>query len=216
MGTQERRERERQELRTKILDAARALFAAEGYDAVTMRKIAEQIEYSPTAIYQHFEDKSALMAELCRHDFREFATHFAAAAALEDPIERLRAAGRAYFDFAIEFPQHYRLMFMADRPQVPPNEGEKDDPAQNAYVFLYATVEEAIAKGLLRPELSDAALASQTIWAATHGVASLEIAFGHERDWVDWCPLRQRQEMLLETVLRGMLKDPVRYLGKAG
>jgi AcrR family transcriptional regulator len=215
MGTQERRERERQELRTKILDAARALFATEGYDAVTMRKIAEKIEYSATAIYQHFADKDALMAELCRHDFREFATHFAAAAALADPIERLIGASRAYFGFASEFPQHYRLMFMAARPQVQPNEGERDDPAQNAYVFLFATVTEAIEKGFFRPELSDAALVSQTIWAAAHGVASLEIAFKHEREWVDWCPLWHRQQMILEMVLRGMLKDPERHLGKA-
>src|SRR5215470_5502817 len=117
MGTQERRERERQELRTKILDAARELFAAEGYDAVTMRKIAERIEYSATAIYQHFEDKDALLQELCRHDFREF---------------------------AVECPQQYRFMFMSARPQVIPDESEANDPAQNAYVFLHATVDEAI------------------------------------------------------------------------
>jgi hypothetical protein len=104
---------------------------------------------------------------------------------------------------------------MAPRPHVTPHEGERDDPAQNAYVFLHATIKEAIEKGLFRSEYADAALTSQTIWAATHGVASLEIAFGHERDWVDWCPLRQRQEMLLDTILRAMLKDPDRYLGKA-
>jgi AcrR family transcriptional regulator len=214
MGTQERRERERQDLRTKILDAARELFATEGYDAVTMRKIAEKIEYSATAIYQHFEDKDTLLAELCKHDFRDFAAHFAKAAAMEDPVLRLRAAGRAYFDFANECPQHYRFMFMAVRPGVAPGEGERDDPAQNAYVFLRATVEEAIAKGLFRPELTDAELASQTIWAATHGVASLEIAFGNERDWLDWRELRQRQEMLMDTLWRGMLRHPEHYLEK--
>jgi len=214
MGTQERRERERQEMRTKILDAARELFAAEGYEAVTMRSIADKIEYSATAIYQHFADKDALVSELCRHDFRGFASHFGRAAAIEDPVLRLREAGRAYFAFAVEYPQHYRLMFMAARPTVSPQEGERDDPAQNAYVFLRATVEEAIQRGLFRPELSDAELASQTIWAATHGVASLEIAFGHERDWVDWRPLQQRQEGLMDALLRGMLKDPDHYLGK--
>jgi AcrR family transcriptional regulator len=214
MGTLERREREKQELRTKILDAARELFAVEGYEAVTMRAIADKIEYSATAIYKHFADKDALLAELCRHDFRSFAAHFASAAAVEDPVERLRAAGRAYFDFAMEHPQHYRLMFMAQRPEVAPQEGEKEDPAQNAYVFLFATVEEAIKKGLFRPEHSDPALASQTIWAATHGVAALDIAFGCGREWVDWRPIRQRQDALIDTILRGMLKDPDHYLGK--
>ena len=214
MGVLERREREKQELRTKILDAARELFVAEGYDAVTMRAVAEKIEYSATAIYKHFADKDALVAELCRHDFRNFAAHFARAASVEDPVERLRAAGRAYFDFAVEYPQHYRLMFMAARPQIAPEEGEREDPAQNAYVFLRATVQDAIQQGLFRPEFSDAELASQTIWAATHGVAALEIAFGHATDWVDWRPLRQRQEMLIDTIFRGMLKNPERYLGK--
>jgi AcrR family transcriptional regulator len=214
MGTHERRERERQELRTKILDAARELFVAEGYDAVTMRKIAEKIEYSATAIYQHFADKDALVAELCRHDFRSFAAHFGRAAAEQDPVDRLRASGRAYFDFAVEYPQHYRLMFMLAHPDVAPEEGERDDPAQNAYVFLRATVEEAIQKGLFRPEFSDPELASQTIWAAVHGAAALEIAFGCGKDWVDWRPLRQRQEKMLDAILLAVLKDPVHYLAK--
>lgn len=216
MGTQERRERERLELRTKILDAARELFGTEGYDAVTMRKIAEKIEYSATALYQHFDDKDTLLAELCKHDFRNFAAHFAKAAAMDDPVLRLRASGQAYFEFAVECPQQYRFMFMTVRPQVAPDEGERDDPAQNAYVFLRATVEDAIARGLFRPELTDAELVSQTIWAATHGVAALEIAFGHERDWVDWRELRQRQDMLMDTILRGMLRHPEHYLEKGG
>jgi AcrR family transcriptional regulator len=216
MGTQERRERERQELRTKILDAARELFATEGYDAVTMRKIAEKIEYSATAIYQHFADKDALVAELCKHDFRSFAAHFGRAASEEDPIVRLRAAGRAYFDFAAEHPQHYRLMFMAARPGVAPQEGERDDPAQNAYVFLRATVEDAIQKGLFRPEFSNPELASQTIWAAVHGVVALEIAFGQEKHWVDWHPLRERQEHMLDAILFAVTKNPARHLAKGG
>jgi AcrR family transcriptional regulator len=214
LGTQERRERERQELRTKILDAARELFATEGYEAVTMRKIAERIEYSATAIYQHFADKEALVAELCRHDFRSFASHFAQAASEEDPVHRMRAAGRAYFDFAVEFPQQYRFMFMSTRPEVAPQEGEREDPAQNAYVFLLATVNEAIEKGLLRPEHSDPELVSQMIWAAVHGVAALEVSFGQTKDWVDWRPLRQRQEQMLDAVLFALLKDPSRYLEK--
>src|SRR5215213_11936500 len=69
MGTRERRDREREEIRAKILDAARDLFASQGYEAVSMRKIAEAIEYSPTAIYVHFDDKADLMRELCIRDF---------------------------------------------------------------------------------------------------------------------------------------------------
>ena len=69
MGLKERREREREEVRGKILDAARELFVAEGYAAVTMRKIAAAIEYSPTAIYLHFRDKEAVINAICDTDF---------------------------------------------------------------------------------------------------------------------------------------------------
>jgi AcrR family transcriptional regulator len=69
MGTLQRRERERNEVRSLIMDTARRLFAAEGYHAVSMRRIADAIEYSPTAIYVHFKDKDSLIRELCAEDF---------------------------------------------------------------------------------------------------------------------------------------------------
>src|SRR5581483_625039 len=112
MGPSDRREREKQEVRRKILDAARELFVTVGYDAVTMRKIAEKIEYSPTAIYLHFKDKEELIQELCENDFYSFSVHFASVNAIEDPEERLRAAGQVYVDFALACPNQYRLMFM--------------------------------------------------------------------------------------------------------
>ena len=76
MGTKERRDRERRELRKKILAAARELFVEQGYDAVTMRKIAQAIEYSPTAIYLHFKDKMAVMRALCDQDYLALAKRF--------------------------------------------------------------------------------------------------------------------------------------------
>jgi AcrR family transcriptional regulator len=202
----ERREREKQGLRTKILDAARELFVTEGYDAVTMRKVAEKIEYSPTAIYLHFKDKDALVTELCHHDFRAFAEGFLEVARIPDPVVRLRKAGWEYLAFATEHPQQYRLMFMTPHPPVRPEEGATEDPAQNAYVFLRATVQEAIDQGRLRPELTDAELVAQTIWAVTHGVVSLEIAKGCETEWVHWRPLADRMRMIVDVVLESMLR----------
>jgi AcrR family transcriptional regulator len=211
MGTTERREREKQELRTKILDAARELFAAEGYEAVTMRKIAERIEYSATAIYAHFKDKNALIRELCEEDFSSFAQAFVEFLAIEDPIERMRRAGVAYVDFAINNPQHYRLMFMTVRP---PIEGEDasgaKDPGRNAYAFLRTTVADAIEKGLLRPELANADLVAQTIWAALHGIVALHITACRPKDeWMDWAPLADRRALMSEVVLRGLLREPL-------
>src|SRR5690349_17454673 len=104
MGMKERREREKELVRGKILDAARALFVEVGYDAVTMRKIAAAIEYSPTAIYLHFRDKKSVMQALCDADFLRLAKRFRTIARVVDPIERLRAAGLAYAEFALRHP----------------------------------------------------------------------------------------------------------------
>src|SRR4051794_31634463 len=99
MGSQERREREREATRAKIMAAARDLFAREGYEAVSMRRIAEVIEYSPTAIYVHFKDKDALFRELCAHDFGRLAEVFAQLSRVADPVERVRQIGLAYVRF---------------------------------------------------------------------------------------------------------------------
>ena len=79
MGLKERRVREKEVVRGKILDAARELFVAEGYEAVTMRKIAQAIEYSPTAIYLHFRDKEAVINAICDTDFLKLATRWSRA-----------------------------------------------------------------------------------------------------------------------------------------
>ena len=76
MGTKERREREKVALKELIIDAARELFTEHGYDAVTVRMIADRIEYSTTALYVHFKDKEALLREICRTDFDQLAAVF--------------------------------------------------------------------------------------------------------------------------------------------
>src|SRR5262249_50434248 len=112
MGIVERREREREEVRRKILDSARDLFAKEGYDRVTMRRIAEAIEYSPTTIYNHFEDKDDVVHSLCDEDFTRLLGALQAQAPPDDPVEAIRQLGRAYARFGIDYPNHYRFMFM--------------------------------------------------------------------------------------------------------
>ncbi len=206
-GPSDRREREKKELRGRILDAARELFAQQGYDAVTMRKIAERIEYSPTAIYLHFKDKDELIVELCRNDFVAFAQAFLEFASVPDPVERLRRSAWAYLSFAAEHPQHYKLMFMTRRPEGRDAEGDPQDPALNAYVFLRQTVAQAIAEGRFREGVTDVDLVAQTLWAATHGVVSLEIAKGNEKKWVDWRPLRQRMETMVDLLISRLVKE---------
>jgi AcrR family transcriptional regulator len=208
LGITERRERERKEIREKILDAARELFISEGYEAVTMRKIAEKIEYSPTAIYFHFRDKETLLRELCDADFATLSAEFQKIGRIPDPIDRLRRIGRAYVGFAVSFPNHYRLMFMTPHPVASCSDERqaiRGNPEEDAYAFLRVTVEEAIAAGRLKPEYSDAELVSQMVWAGTHGVVSLQIAKRHD-DWVDWRDVTTTAYELIEVMIRGLVE----------
>lgn len=207
MGTTERRDRERQEMQTLILDAARELFATEGYEAVTMRKIAERIEYSPTSIYFHFKDKLALLRSLVDRDFAAFAQVLQQTADVKDAIERLRRLGYAYVDFALRYPNHYRFLFMTAHPAMAPEESaiQKGNPDQDAYALLRATVVEAIAQGRLAPDLDDPDLVSQLAWGAASGVVGLHNVKCNDA-WVDWRPPQQVARRLIDVALEGMLR----------
>lgn len=211
MGVQERRAREKSETRDKILDAAREMFASEGYEGVSMRKLAEKIEYSPTAIYAYFSDKEDLFHQLCQEDFGRLAQAFHSTAMPTDPIERMREIGRIYVEFGTRFPNHYKLMFMTPHPPGEFDESDletKGNPESDAYTLLKLTVNEAIGAGLFREEIANVDLISQTLWATAHGVISLQIAKCNDSAWVDWRPMEERSAIALDAVLRGLLKNP--------
>ena len=205
MGTIERRERERLEMRGRIMDAARDLFAREGYDAVSMRRVAEAIEYSPTAIYVHFRDKQDLMFQICRADFATLARSMVDLQQVENPIERIKRMGHAYIRFGVEHPNHYRLMFMT-RVDLPPEVVLQDDNHGNvdrdSYALLKLTCRQAIDRGLVRPEYRDADLVAQMFWAAVHGVASLQITKAND-PWMDWAGLDRLADAVVDSILRG-------------
>jgi AcrR family transcriptional regulator len=210
MGLKERRQRERDEVRGKIMDAARELFAAEGIEAVSMRKIADAVEYSPTIIYQHFVDKDALLRELCGEDFGALADTFGEIASVTDPIERIEQIGLAYGRFGIEHPNHYRLMFMTpfhgkklDAEEM----SKKGNPDEDGYAFLRQAVTEALAAGRYRSGLTNADLISQVFWAAVHGLVSLQITKAND-PWLEWQPFEKRMQLMLDTLQRGMAKLP--------
>src|SRR5579864_4043697 len=140
MGVRERRQRERQELRRAILDTAREIAAAEGWTAVTIRRVAEKIEYSPPVLYEHFSSKEEIVIELLREGFRRMLAEMRAARdAQKDPVDALLAIGQAYWSFSVAHPEmhlgmHGETAFEAcmvrpymsgarngqDEPQAPP------------------------------------------------------------------------------------------------
>ncbi len=176
MTVKERRAREKEELRQEILDAARELFAKEGYENVSMRKIAEKIDYSPTTIYLYFHDKEELCRSVCDETFTKLVRQFEnITAGISDPLEKLKRVGSAYIEFGLSHPNHYKVTFMgAGHPKR--MEGEEIDfhgMGAKCFMHLRGTVEECVRQGKFRPV--DVDVASQALWAVVHGITSLLI-----------------------------------------
>jgi AcrR family transcriptional regulator len=207
VGSKERRERERVETRQRILDAARELFVQQGYEATTMRAIADRIEFTPTAIYHHFESKEVLLTELCRVDMRALVRAFERIGRIEDPIERIERIGAAYVAFALEHPMQYRFMFMSVRPELPdPLRAARDDPAENAYVCLRRACAEGIAAGRFRPEYVDPDELAQILCSSMHGIVSMRLMRGDD-GLVEFRDPRATAARMRTALLRGLLRD---------
>lgn len=198
MGITERREREKEEVRRRILDAARELFATEGYDRVTMRRIAEAIEYSPTALYVHFEDKEDLVRALCQEDFSRLLGVFRSQAPPADPLDWIRVLGRAYARFGIEHPNHYRFMFMT-----PAKHGAQPEVSagEQSFAILRAAVEKALAAGRL--PAGDPVAMAQVLWANIHGAVSLLISLPAEC-WPEAPARPDLVDQVIEAGIRGL------------
>lgn len=211
MGARERRERERSDARKRILDAAREMFEEKGYEAVTMRAIAERIEYTATALYHHFQSKHALLTELCADEFAQLGRRMLKASRPTGPIERLRVAAETYLRFAEKHPSQYRFLFMTVLPPFTEQgfrpHHQFDDPEQDAYAYLRRTCADAIGEGLLRPEFVDADAIAQMLWGAVHGHISLRMAKNYQ-EFVPWKNLRTMVMLTIDTLLRGLLRKP--------
>ena len=210
MASEERRQREMVAVRGKILDAARDLFVRHGYEQVSLRKIADAIDYTAPALYTHFRDKGDLLRALCRRDFGELSENLLKMAKIADPVQRIAKFGHAYIRFAVEHPNQYRFMFMTPHPEdVEPDAeslAEKDNPERDGYAALRATVAEAIAAKKFGPAHKDAELITQVFWSGVHGVAALHVT--HAKDpWIDWRSLDRRSRLMVDGLLLGMLSE---------
>ena len=113
MGVKERQERDREAVSRSILDAARELFVTHGYQEVSIRKIAERIEYSPAAIYGYFPSKDDIFFALAEEGFRLLFSYGASPRPTgEDPLDAMRAMFWRYYEFSKEHPEYFALMFL--------------------------------------------------------------------------------------------------------
>ena len=172
VGSVDRRTRERQEMRERILDAATKLFVEEGYERTTMRRIADVIEYTPGAIYSYFKDKDEICYALHHRGFDKLnAMTGLALKHVKDPWDRLYVSGRTYIRFALENPALYDLMFVSRETGRTISEGEWE-PGAEAYAGLHTTVEAFLAHYGLDWDIDTVAFGA---WAVVHGLVSLVV-----------------------------------------
>lgn len=162
---QERRERERAQRHRLIVTAARELAEAEGWEAVTTRRLAERVEYSQPVLYSHFRGKEAIVRAVALDGFAELGGRLrdARLSAPEPPARALQAVGRAYLAFAVERPALYQAMFV--RP-TDVKFAHSDTPP-----VLRAAYEEFVA--CLRPDDERRHLVAEVVWSALHGLVML-------------------------------------------
>ena len=176
MGIKERQQRERLAVRQAILTAARELFVSDGYRNVSMRKVADRIEYSPAAIYSYFPSKDDIFFALAEEGFRLLAEQAATAInELSDPLERLRQGLWAFYEFSKAHPQYFELMF-TDRSVPSLNQDfQRFEFFQVTTAMAEADIRACIDRGLFSVGL-DPAAALHVLWAGMLGVASINLA----------------------------------------
>ncbi|MEV0295147.1 TetR/AcrR family transcriptional regulator [Nocardia sp. NPDC050710] len=166
MSTQTRKERERAERHQRIIDTARELAETQGWEAVTVRRLAERIEYSQPVLYSHFASKAAIVAAVAEQGFVDLTAQLrAAASAATTPAQALEQVTRAYLDFAAANPARYDAMFVL-----------------NIDLTFGLEAPQALRDGfgefesLFRPFVDEADLGARTevAWSSIHGLATLE------------------------------------------
>jgi len=167
------RPEEIESFRERLCDVAMQTFAEEGYEAVTLRGLAEKLGCSHATPYRYFADKREIFAAVCALGFDRFADALERAArGVSDPEERVRAIGRAYFKFAMSEPHAYRIMFELREPVGAPNPRYKVKEIRSWQAILQA-VELAVQAGALA---GDPDLVAHQMWAGLHGLVSLHLA----------------------------------------
>ncbi|MBO9564651.1 MAG: TetR/AcrR family transcriptional regulator [Niastella sp.] len=175
MGISERKEKQKTEIRKMILDASMKLFVEQGFENVSIRKIADIIEYSPTTVYLYFKDKNEILFNLHEMGFQKMAEFNEGLWDIKNPLLRLHKMGENYIKFGLTNPECYDLMFIQRAPmeaieQTVDCEWKSGDVALGR---LKDTIQEAMDKGFIVKGNVDAV--SMGIWGMVHGLVSLSI-----------------------------------------
>jgi AcrR family transcriptional regulator len=187
------------ETRQQIMSEARELFLQEGLAGVSMRAVAERVGVSATALYRHFHDKDALLASLLSEAFTTFGGYLGRALGGRTPLERFRATGAAYVDFALDHPRDYELMFLTNCAELGFKRirQEVDQRSKPSFEMLVDRVQECTDAGVFAKR--DVRQVSLYAWATLHGIVSLWL-LGQLKEGMDRAGLRQHVELTLDLI----------------
>ncbi len=178
------KESDRQDIRALVLHKAKKLFLQLGYHNITMRKIAEEIGYTPGTIYLYFTSKEEILYELHNEGFR-LLYHYKMSmldSGVSGALDRLTKGGKTYIAFALENPEYYEVMFNMPEPRdymdglVSEKHRRRDlsiDYAMRSYEFLKQGIQQCQEEGYLKGV--DIDIATFLFWSTIHGIASLTI-----------------------------------------
>jgi TetR/AcrR family transcriptional regulator len=181
----ERRGEEKERRRAEILDAAEALYAKKGWDALTVDQVARSARLSRALVYVYFRDKEELLFAIGERAMRLLRDRFIEAAAGHAPgMDKVEAIGRAYMGYAYEFPHYFDFCtrFQAHSVAIDPgsHEGACRAAGDEAIGVVVQAIEAGIRDGSIRSDIGQPVLFATTLWAFTHGIIQLAMAKGSD------------------------------------
>jgi AcrR family transcriptional regulator len=204
MGVAERRQREREEVRAKILDAAGELFLHEGFENVSIRRIAEKIEYAPSTIYLYFKDKDDLLATICQEMFEKLSLRLEKLMTKDlSPLELVRQGLKLYIEFGLAHPNHYLVTFNVHALVHASGHdlGEKPPSGLRGFAILGQCLQGGIDDGSIRKQ--DLVPLAQSVWMMAHGVTNMLIT-SRDMPGFTWAPKKTLIDLSLDLIVRAI------------
>jgi AcrR family transcriptional regulator len=188
--------------RAEILEAAERIFVAEGYEGATIRKIADDVGVSSTALYMHFQDKAEILLEICEAAIKQLLERNSEIASRPvDAVVRVRMMLEAYMRWGFEHPNAYQLVFAGGHPVSSVWHEGTEDLGARCYDIFSGVVREIAASGRLRTGSDESA--AQALWACCHGVVQL---WSVRRNF-EWAPQDELINVTLDGLLHGLIAD---------
>jgi AcrR family transcriptional regulator len=187
--------------RAEILHAAERIFMRDGYQGATIRKIADEVGVSSTALYMHFRDKDDILLEICAGAIETLLKqNIEINSQPIDAVTRVRMILEAYMRFGLDNPNPYWLTFCsAPNEALRPDHAGTEEQRKRCYGYFTRVLEDIAAEGRLR---SPVEVAAQVLWAGCHGIVALRIGRPFE-----WEPDEALMSGMLDSLLNGQIAD---------